>query len=318
MIEPLSLLAGIIILMICSAFFSGVEIAFVSVNKIRLKHLADVGNPKAGLVRSLQDRAEQVLTSILIGNNLSIIGATAFFTLLVYPLGQARAEWCSTLVMTPLVLIFAEIIPKVIFRHKANQLIFTLVTPLNLFFKVIRPVAVPLLGIVKQIMGRTLPQKTSSKNPFVSKEELRYLIEEGQKEGLLEPHERRVIERIFEFGVISVKEVMTRRPHIVSVSKESTVEEAKAIFRRTGFSRLPIEGDEPGTYTGIVHVLDCLFEDQNKPVQELSRELGSVKEDTVAQRAMIEMRVSKQRMAKVITRSGAIVGLVTMQDLITV
>ena len=158
MIVHLAFLGSIIILMICSAFFSGVEIAFVSVNKIRLKHLAELGNPKAGLVRSLQDNSEEVLTSILIGNNLSVVAATALFTLWTYSLGPARAEWITILVMTPLVLIFAEIIPKVIFRHKANQLIFTLVDPLNLFFRPMRPVAVAFLQCVRNLISLSPPQ----------------------------------------------------------------------------------------------------------------------------------------------------------------
>ena len=312
----LAFLIGIILLLAASAFFSGVEMAFVSVNKIRLKHLADIGHPKARLVHSLQERTEEVLTAILIGNNITVVAATALFTRLVYPLGLWQAEWLSTLVMTPLVLVFAEIIPKVIFRHQANQLIFILVSPLYVFFKLVRPVAVTLLRLVEVPLTGFFPAK--AKNPFVSKEELRYLIEEGEKEGFLESHEKRIIERIFDFGAITVKEVMTRRSHIVSISEKASMKEAKEFFRRKGFTRLPVEGQTPGAYVGILHILDCLFEKKELPARSLTRELVAVDEDMVVQKALIELRVRKQRMALVRNSTGETVGLVTVQDLIAI
>lgn len=307
---------GILIFMAASAFFSGVEMAFVSVNQLRLKHLSGLGNPKAERVRELQEEKEEVLTALLLGHNLSVVGAVCLFTLMVYPLGEVEAEWLSTLIMTPLVLIFVDIIPKVIFRHEANQLIFTLVDPLNIYFKISRRVAGSLLFLVRRLIFSVVPRGASVKSPYVGKEELRHLIQDGQAEGLLEPHERRIIERIFEFGAITVKEVMTRKAHITSIDEGATIAKAREVFKRSGFSRLPVRSQD-GRFIGILHILDCLFEGLDAPMAPHVRELVLIKTDTVVEKALIELRVRRQRMAIVTSSSGDALGLVTVQDLIT-
>jgi putative hemolysin len=318
MMESLSFLLGILILMVCSAFFSGVEVAFISVNKYRLRHLVELQNKPAKLVQSLQEKPEEVLTTILIGNNLSNIGATALFTLWIYPLWPQYAEWISVLVMMPIVLIFAEIIPKIVFRHQANHLIFILIGPLLFFFRIFRPFAQILSTSIQHLPFMKTTSRHAGKFPFVNREELYQLIQEGQKEGLLEPHELRMMERIMEFGMTSVKEVMTRKIHIVSINQEETVAEAKELFRKTGYSRIPIRGTGNMGYTGVLYVKDCLFEEESRRVRDMMRDVISLQENTVIEKAFIELRIKKQRMAIVKNSDNQLVGIVTIHDLLSV
>ncbi|MFZ5753687.1 MAG: CNNM domain-containing protein, partial [Bacillota bacterium] len=221
-----------------SAFFSASETAIFSVNKVKIRHLAEEGNRNAILTRKLLDQPNKLISTILIGNNVVNIGATALATTLAITFFGDTGAGIATGIMTILVLVFGEITPKTLAASRAESFSLKVSGYLNSLATLLSPVIKVLNfvtnGIVKLMGG------PADKNPFITEEELRMLVNVGQEEGLIDQDEREMIDSIFEFDDTLVREVMVPRIDIIAVNVNDSLSSVINLIVDVGHSRIPV------------------------------------------------------------------------------
>ena len=302
-----------------AAFFAGSEIAFISVNRIKLRSLVEEKLKSAILVQKLLKDPQRLLTTTLVGTNMSYIISTALFTFLICHLLGVKNEWVVTLIMAPVALVFSELIPKALSRQYADQLVLKLAKVFNLISKVLFPVTAIVNVVTKLILSLFKRKREIKKSPFVTKEELMYLIAEGEKGGILTSYERSIVRNIFDLGRTTVKEVMVPLGKIISLSGEMTTGELKKAARKTGFSRFPIYQQDENNFIGLINILDILFEeDEDKKIMDFTRPPFFIDGDKITDDALFELQSKKQVMAIVIDRNKKNIGIVTIEDLVPV
>lgn len=310
------ILVGFFVLV--TGFFSGSETAFMSLNRMKLRHLAESGDRNAKIIHSLLDDPDHLFITILIGTNLAIVLAASSFSAYLIQQGNPFVEELATLIVTPLLLIFGEIIPKSLFRQNAFFLVTALTPFLNFCCRVLFPIATVLRFLNDRLLW-LLGQKGVQKQPlFVTKAELKYLIQETEQKGMLKPHERSIIYRIFDLSEKNVKKIMTPLSQIVSLSSSGTVGEMMSELRQSRFSWVPLYEENPKAFTGFVTLFDVAFEENvDKPLSHFSRPLVFVPEEMAIDEVLVVLQKKKSTMALVENvGEKAIVGLVTIDDLL--
>ncbi|MBI4437224.1 MAG: HlyC/CorC family transporter [Candidatus Omnitrophica bacterium] len=314
---PFSIMILVGFFVLLGGFFAGSETALISLNRVKLRHLAESGNRNAQAIQKLLEDPDQVLITMLIGTNVALLLASSLFLEYLVRRGTPFAEGVATLVITPLFLLFGEIIPKALFRQRALFLMEGLAGPLKLSFRLLFPLA-KVLRFLNEFLLRLLGQKTSSpQGLFVTKAELKYLIQESEQRGLLEARERSMIYRIFELGEKRVKKVMTPLERIVTLPTSATIAEMVGEARRSRFSWIPVYEKEPPHYVGLVSLFDVSYEENvDKPLAAFLRPLIFVSEEMAIDEALVTLQTQKSSMAIVENAEKEKVGLVTIEDLL--
>jgi len=262
---------ALVLLLCLSAFFSASETAIFSANKVKIRHLAEEGNPRAMLTRRLLDQPSRVISTILIGNNVVNIGATALATTLFISIFEENGAGIATVVMTLLVLIFGEITPKTFAAKKAEQLALRFSGIINSLGTLLHPVIKILNfitnGIVR-LFGGVPPE-----NPVITEEELRMLVNVGQEEGFIDADEREMIDSIFEFDDTLVREVMVPRIDIIAINQNESLESVSNLVIEVGHSRIPVYEQTIDNIVGVIYAKDLL-----KPLLECEPAKTSIKD----------------------------------------
>ena len=300
-----------------SAFFSSAETALTTVNRIRMRTLAEDGNKRAARVLRITDDSGKMLSAILIGNNIVNISASSLATTLATNiLGNAGAG-IATGVLTLLVLIFGEISPKTIATINAEKIALGYSSAIELLMKVLTPV---IFVINKLSMGflfllRVDPSKGNSQ---MTEEELRTIVDVSKETGVIESEEHEMINNLFDFGDAQAKEVMIPRIDMTFANIESTYDELIEIFQETKFTRLPVFEDNTDNVVGILNMKDLLLykEKEHFSIREIIREPYFTYEHKNTAELFIEMRKSSISLAIVLDEYGATAGLITLEDLL--
>lgn len=316
----LTQLVILILLLGCSAFFSSSETALFSVNMLRVHTLARQGNAAAKLVEKLRANPRVLLGTILLGNNAVNIGASALATVIAIEAFGDAALGIVTGILTLLVLIFCDFIPKAFAAHSPEKIAFLFAYPIRFLTVVFGPIVVVLERFVEFIT----PFDDKESVPAVSEEEIKTLARLGVKAGTIEKEESELIERALLFSDITAEDVMTPAEKIVYLDGSKTVAEVVDFIAEEGFSRYPVWDGSATNIVGITHIRDIFERIAGDPASAM----GSVKIRDVAEAAMYvaeTMRIDdllrsfqKQRthMALVVNEYGTIVGLVTIEDLL--
>ncbi len=301
-----------LVLLFFSAFFSGCEAAFLSLNKIRIRRLAKEGEENARIVEELIREPEKLLTSILIGNNLVNIAAASVATAVAIQIFGNKGVGIATGIVTFLILVMGEITPKSIATRNAEKISLTLAKPIKLLIKILTP-AIALLTFV------TLPivKKSGKTKHIVTEEEIKLLVEMGEKEGVIERKEKEMIKGVFEVGDMVAKEVMVPRVDMVCIELNSSLKEALELIRKTGFSRIPVYKENRDNIVGILYAKDVLRNlDRQVKIEEIMRQAYFVPETKKLGELLKEMQQKKLHMAIVVDEYGGTAGLVTMEDIL--
>lgn len=300
------------------AFFSGSETALISLNRPKLKYLVETKTKEAIIINDLLANSDRLLASLLIGTNISVIIASALFTNMIVKNFGGNSEWVTTLVLVPIILIFGEIIPKAIFRQKADQVILTLVWPLLFFYRIFKPLVSTFSSIANSIIWLFGQGKKPAKSLFVTREELKHLIQESERQGVIRPRERSIVYKIFDFGTTKVKKIMVPFNKIISIDVGSSISDLKQSVTKTGFSKMPAFEKEPNNFIGIVNILDVLYNEglSEDKLYNFVRPLLFISEDAVIDKVFFSMQLKKQSIAIVVNRDGKNIGMVTIKDLI--
>lgn len=306
---------SILCLLLLSAFFSATETAFTSLNRIKMKNMANDDVKNAKLVLKLEDRYDKLLSTILIGNNIANIGMTAIATVMfVALLGGSLGPTASTVVMTVAVLIFGEISPKNIAKeHPEGFALFAapimrglmwLFTPLNVLF-----------SLWKKLLGKLFG---TQENGSYTEDELITIVEEAQIGGSIGKEQQELITNAIEFDDLEAIDVITPRVDIVAVKLGTSVEEIGRTFKESGLSRLPVYEDDLDNIIGIINQKDFhnYVVGENRELEQYIKPVAYVAESIKAAVLLKKMQTKKTHIAIIVDEYGGTTGLVTMEDII--
>ena len=298
------------------AFFAMSELAIITANRIRLEEAARNGNSAAQRVIWFRDQPERLFGTTLLGTNLSTVTGSTVASLTLIQIDPERGEWWAMLLMSPLILVGAEIIPKSIGQARANSIALVLAGPLY----IVNRLFTPLIYIVKgytHLLYRVIGIDESSQQAMVSREELVLLMEPSDEPGEIEEDEREMIARIFAFNQLRARDSMVPLAEMVGISRDSTVQEAVELIARVGYSRLPVYIERIDNVVVILHHLD-LFTASHKDiiVSTLMRPAHFVPATQEVDEVMFVLQREAASAAIVVDEFGGAIGLVTLEDII--
>ena len=305
---------AIVILVMCSAYFSATETAFTSLNTIRMKTWAENGDKRAARALAVGEDYDKLLSSILIGNNIVNITATTISTLLFTKIFVTYGATISTVVITIVVLIFGEISPKSVakefperfamFSAPILRVIILVLTPLNFLF-----------SMWKKLLSKIFKP---SGDDGITEEELMGIVDQAESEGGLDAHEGDLIRASIEFNELDVSDILTPRVDLVAVDEESTMQEVGALFVENGYSRLPIYHETIDNIIGVVHQKD-FYKARVRGEDRLAMIKSPVVYTTPNTKIFKLLRIlqmNKVHIAVVVDEYGGTEGIVTLEDIL--
>ncbi|WP_208585736.1 hemolysin family protein [Gracilibacillus suaedae] len=314
---PLSAITLLVILIMLSAFFSSAETAYSSVNKIRLKHFAEKG--RAGSERALHiaEHFDQTLSTILVGNNIvNIAAASISATIAAELFGGSLALIGSTIMMTILILIFGEILPKSLAKEHAESYSLIISNVLYVLIKILTPVNFLFLQL-KALVSKIFAKKHQL--PSVTEEEIKYMLDISEEEGVIDKEERELLYRSMDFDDTVAEEVLTPRIDMVAIEVNQSIDEIKQVFFEERFSRIPVYEDTVDNIIGILsekEFLTHLVKYEKVNIRELLREPLFVTESMKVSALLPQLQKEKIHIAIVLDEFGGTSGLITLEDIL--
>lgn len=313
--NPLLLIPFVFALLILQGFFSGSEIALISVNRLKVRHQSEKGGRAGLLVEGYLANPENFLATTLVGTNLVVITNSALATWIFTALWGERAGYLAALLIISLSLLFGEAIPKVLFQQNADNLAFKVAQPLDLCRKLLSPLTFFITKAAHLLISPF--SKGPSKSPFVSREEIRSLLQKDEEVTILEAEEKKMIHRIINLGDTTVKEAMIPLIEVVALDKKTAVKEAIAVVAEHLFSRFPVYEERIDNMIGIVHAFDLFSApDKEGSLAPLLRPAFYVPESKRADDLFREFQRERTQMAIVVDEYGGVEGIVTLEDLL--
>ena len=298
-------------MMAFSALFSGTETAYSSVNKLRLKNYESQGNKKAAKALKLANRFDEVLTAVLIGNNIVNIAASSVSTLLFVSIFGSKGAGLSTAVVTVLVLVFCEVLPKSYAKKNAEKISLAFASPLWVLIVLLKP-CVWALNKLSSLFSKC------DEAPTVTEDELKYMIDEIEEEGVIEEQESELVKSALEFDEISVEEILIPRVKMIGVDVTDTIDEIKETFTREMYSRLPVYEKSLDNIIGIITnkaFFKMLIEGKDD-IRGIIQEVPHIADTKLISEAMRSMQRSKVHLAIVTDQYGGTKGMITLEDII--
>ncbi len=307
---------ALVVLLALSAFFSGSEMAFSSLNQIRIKAMEQDGNKKAKTVLSITEKFEKTLSTLLIGNNVVNTAAASITTVLVTQLFGVGGVAVGTAVITVLLLIFGEILPKSYAKQNAEKLALTVSPPLSLLTKLLTPVVWPFLKL-QQITRREDGGEEDA--PTMTEEELKYMIEAIEEEGVLEEQESELVQSALDFDEITAQEILTPRVDVEALDIEDPSEEVLHRVTELHFSRLPVYQGSIDNIRGVVRsrdILEAALAGRSVDLAGLMTPCMYIHKTIKISRLLHMFQKNKVHLAVVTDDYGGTLGIVTLEDVL--
>ena len=318
--EIILTLAAEILLLLCGAFFASTETAYTSLSRITVRQMVKDNKRNAKKVLRLRNNLESLIATVLIGTNLVTTLISALATNLSLKILGSEYVSYGTALVSILVIIFSETIPKTYAAIRSEK---TAIRSANIII-IIQTVFFPIVWIFQQLtkfLNFIEKKFFKTKKSLLTEDELKTLIEVGQKEGTLEINERKMLERLIQFSDLSVHEIMRHRSLVKFVNVEDSVDQVIKCFADTGYSRLPVYQDSPENVIGVLHYKSVLF--ASKPIAESKdfvricmRPVEYVPETFTAVELLSFFKKEKCNFALVLNEYGGNEGIVTMDDLL--
>ncbi|MCY4378896.1 MAG: hemolysin family protein [Candidatus Dadabacteria bacterium] len=301
----------ILLFLILQAFFAGSEIALISCDKIRMRSLAEEGSAAAGLVLDAHSKIESFIGTTLIGVNLSLIINTLVLTFYFEETVGQRSGLYTVAVLSPLIIVFGQVVPKAVFESKRNSIVLWIIYPLWVFSKLFYPVLFFVNLFTRGILNR--PGRNMSS---ITREELEDVMEEDEDKPSSD-YKRRVLRRIFGYSETTVGEIMIPLVNVDALERRSTLRDVRGLIAEKSHSRIPIFSDRVDNITGILNSFYVLGEqDLDKSVEQYALPPLYVPESKLVNELMDEMKGGRAGMAVVVDEYGGSVGIITLEDII--
>ena len=296
-----------------SAYFSATETAFSSLSKTRLKALRDRGNKRAALVLSLSEQYDNLLSTLLVGNNIVNIAIASLGTVLfVRRFGDDLGPSLSTAVVTVVVLFCGEVTPKSLAKEAPERVAMFSAPILRVFLIILKPVNF-IFFQWKTLLARIFKVKDDRK---LTQEELLLLVDEVEQEGGIDRQERELLRNAIEFNDLTAADILTPRISVEGLPLEATPQQARELFAETGFSRLPVYTETIDHIVGVLHQKDLYIAPEGTPIEKIMQTPLYVTETVKIDDLLRMLQASKSHMAVVAEERGGTLGIVTMEDIL--
>lgn len=306
----------LIILLFGSAFFSSAETSLTTVNKIKMRSLAEDGNKRAKMVIKITDNSSRMLSAILIGNNIVNLSASALTTTIAYKLGGSAVA-IATGIITVLILIFGEITPKTIATINADKIALSYAYPIHFIMVVLTPVSI-VVNVLSRGILFLLRVDPNARLNIMTENELRTIVDVSHEDGVIEEKEKEMIYNVFDLGDAKAKDVMVPRVNVTFADVESSYEELLDIFREDKFTRLPVYEETTDNVIGTINMKDLLLFGNTKEfhIRDILREAYFTHEHKSISELLVEMRQASLNIAIVLDEYGETAGLITLEDIL--
>jgi putative hemolysin len=307
----------LVILLVLSGFFSSSEVALLSLSKSRVQHMVEKKRTAATYIKKLKDNTQRMLSTILIGNNLANVAASAIATSIAIDMFKSFAIGIATGVMTLLILVFGEITPKSIAARNNEAVAQFVALPIWYMSIVLAPIITILDKFLNKFIGM---MGIKSKESAITEEEIISMVKTAEEEGSIMEMEEKMIKSILEFDDKSVSEVATPRRDMVMIESKVSVIDAFNVFMKKNHTRIPIFNKSRDNVIGIVHIKDLMKQihgpDKKNPISSIMYKPYFVPETKKLSDLLRHFQKRKEHLAVVVDEHGSITGLVTLEDIL--
>lgn len=313
MIEDFLLILLFVACLLLSAFFSGSEVALISISRAKVRTLVNEGRKGAERLAAVKDAPNHFLITILIGNNIVNVAAASIATAITISIFGDIGVGIATFVVVILLLFFGEIGPKMYATRHTEKMAIAVSAPILVLSRIFSPLVV----LIEKVTARL---GVSVAEPAVTEEEIREWIEVGKEEGTIEQEEREMLYSVLEFGDTIAREIMTPRVDVALVEDTDSLESALRLFNETGFSRIPVYHEQVDNIIGVLNVKDVfsalMSGNKNIPIKDVMYDPFLVPETKKIDDLLKELQVRKVQMAIVLDEYSSFVGIVTVEDIL--
>ncbi len=297
-------------------FFSGSEIAIISVDKIKLRHLVSRGSKGAAQAQNMLQQPERFLGTTLVGTNISVVLASVLLTTIfsTIPRFSGNVEFYVAIILTPIVLVFGEIVPKSVFQRHADRLVPIIAVPLHVAFTVFYPVVLFVSKITNAIF-HVLGVEKKERHHTLTREELKFLIRTDTQGTAADQQRKEMMRRVFEFGDTTVEEILVPLVDVYALEKGTTISTAIEKIQECGFSRIPIYEDRVDQLIGVIHAFD-LFKaaPDDATIDRFIRRPHYVPNTMQLVDLVQSMQHHRTQIMIVVNEYGGSLGIVTLED----
>ena len=307
----------LVVLVFLSAFFSSAETAFSTVNRVRIRTLAEENHKKAVRVLGILDRYGKMLSAVLIGNNIVNLSASSVATTLAIKIWGSYTVGIVTGILTFVILIFGEIIPKTWAMQRSEKITLNYSGVIHLLMTVLTPI-IFIVDKLSDWILRLLHISSEGNTFSITEKELKTYVDVSHEGGVIESEERELIYNVFDFGDTVAKDIMSPRIQMTTVPIDATYQELLSTFQGSMFTRIPVYDDDPDHIIGVVNIKDfILVKDKEKfQLKKILREAYYTYEYKSVSDLLMEIREKSLSIAFVLSEYGATVGMITMEDMI--
>ncbi len=307
----------VILCCVCSeGFFSGSEIAIVSIDKIQLRHLVAEGSKGAKQAQKMLQQPERFLGTTLVGTNISVVLASVLLTTILsdHPRLCENVEVYVALFLTPIVLIFGEIVPKSVFQQYAERIVPVIAPLLNIAFHLFYPV-VFFVSLITNGLLHMIGVEKKKRNQTLTRDEFKFLLDVDTQGTLADAQRKEMMRRVFEFGDMTVKDILVPLVDVKALSKGAAIEEAVAKIQEWGNSRIPIYEERIDNLIGVIHAFDLLrMTPQDTTIDRFIRKAYYVPQAMQLDDLVRSMQRRQTQIAVVVDEYGGSLGIVTLED----
>lgn len=305
----------LIILVFLSAFFSSAETAFSTVNRVRMRALEEDGSKKAAKVNKILDNYSKMISTILIGNNIVNIAASALATTLAIRIHLVVG--IATGILTIIILLFGEIVPKTWAKLTNETLSLAYSGVIYFLMQVLTPVIIIVDFLSKAIL-KLMRIDPNQKISTMTEGELKTYVDVSHEDGVIETEEREMIYNVFDFSDAVAKDIMIPRINMVTVNVNDSYEKVFSVFKESMYTRLPVYEEDKDNIIGLINVKDFLLNPnpENFSVRSILRKAHYTYEFKKSSDLMLEMREKTTNVAFVLNEYGATIGMITLEDLL--
>ncbi len=304
-----------LVCLLMEAFFSGSEIGVISSDRVKLRHDAAKGSRGAKLALNMLNKPEWLLSTTLVGTNISVVTNTTMATALMMQLFGEGGSWLAVLLVAPLIWVFGEIVPKSVFQQRADvitpKVIFLLKFCSYLFF----PILV-VFSALTRLIAKMLGGKASEHNPFTLREEIFALMQMSSDGGDIDPKEKGMIRRLFDFEETPARNVMMPLIDVVGIEQGATCGEAMRLAREQAHKRMPVYAQRVDRIVGVLDALELLGVESDEPITSFIRPVDYVPGSKSIQALLMDMQRDRQLLSVVVDEFGGAEGIVTVEDII--
>ncbi|MGK2905639.1 MAG: HlyC/CorC family transporter [Desulfuromonadales bacterium] len=307
---------GLLVLFVLSAFFSGSETALMSMDRLRVKYLAEKDRPGARKLATMLESPERLLSAILVGNNVVNIMVSVFATTLFIDFFGERGELMTILVLTPVLLIFSEVCPKTYAANSPEKLAFLVLHPIRIFMWVLRPITWLVSGVSRLL---NLFLSAEAKRPLISEDEIRSIIQLGEHAGVVAKDQRRMLHSVFDLSEIRVRDVMVPRTEVVGIEAGASFATVAKMAAQSRHSRFPVYDGDLDRVVGIIHskeMLNYLDRPEEFSLTQLARPPYFVPEAKPIESLLQAFRRKHLHLAVVVDEYGGVEGICTLEDIV--